>query len=1341
MTNKDEEVGEDAISTTTSTAGEEKETISKGSASISELFSFGFGLRQKILFLFGMTSAFITGLAYPFMTIYFGQAFEELSADATSEEFQENIRFMCFVFMILGVVIFVFMTLHATLLDTMATEMTLAFKVDWFDALLRQDMAYHDIKDVSKSATIISTNASKYRKGLGRKLGEGVQYSVTCIGGFIVAFIMSWRASLIVLASVPVMSLSVLFVTKANQSQTSVSTKGYADAGKIVYTTTSSMRTILSLNAVSIMVTKFKEGTEKAYRLASSRALIVGLANGSTMASFMFSYMLLTLYGAYLLYTLVREDGCDPSGAIPTNQTCKQSGTDILIALFGITFGGAVLPQITISLGSFTAARVAAYPAILAIKRKLGYEENPTEVKNKDKEVSDEKPLPKYEIDSSSDVGAKPSSIVGDIEFRDVHFSYPARPEQSIFNGLSLKIKSGQTVALVGPSGGGKSTVVSMIERFYDPIEGQVTLDNMSLKDLNVEWLRDQIGLVSQEPVLFDISIKENIAYGAKNVTQGQIEEAAKMANAHDFIASFPNGYDTQVGDKGAQLSGGQKQRIAIARTLIKNPKILLLDEATSALDSESEFHVQTALDRLLESTNRTTIVIAHRLSTIRDADMIAVVAGGKIVETGNHDELMKNSLGHYRRLVQIQHESQKKESNPMSRAGSGGALNLLSNLVDQSALLTFKDVRFAYPSRPQNMIFNGLNLSVHQGETLALVGSSGGGKSTVIQLTERFYDPISGTIELNGKPLPNINVKSLRDQIGLVQQEPTLFATTIAENIKYGLPSATQKDIEEAAKLANAHEFISTFPDGYQTQVGERGTQISGGQKQRIAIARAIIKKPKILLLDEATSALDSESEKVVQEALDNLMTAKDLTVIVIAHRLSTIRNANRIAVIGDGRVREIGTHDELMAKPNGKYRRLQDLQSVDAENREKAKSKMSTTTNEEEKKTEVDEDEKKTDKERTKANASRAKELAKGDTLYLAIGVVGAMFTGIIFPGWGVAFAYMIELLYKPVFKCDDSDFFKEIIEEFYKPLLPSYGTDGFCDMYYNSAADEMRDLSIHITYGWVALISASMFGYALLFYGFGKSAEKMNKRVRDASFVALIRQEISYFDVRSVGSITTHLQDDAAMMHSFSGEPIRVLVMNVCSVLVGLIISFYYMWPFALLCLAALPAMGFGAAMEMKMYLGEDESGDADADAKSSGSIVIESLLNMRTVASLGIEQTRSDEYDEALNHSNKNYMKESMLNGMAIAFGQFCQMWTFALMFFWGGWLLARYPDDYSFRSYLISMFALMFSLSGSAAAAQGLTDKDKAATAAERIFALIDRSSSIDPLSEEGKILN
>ncbi|GMF63809.1 unnamed protein product [Phytophthora fragariaefolia] len=259
----------------------------------------------------------------------------------------------------------------------------------------------------------------------------------------------------------------------------------------------------------------------------------------------------------------------------------------------------------------------------------------------------------KLSIDSFSEEGLRPGNVIGKIEFKDVLFRYPTRLNVPVLQHYNLTIEPGETVAFCGPSGGGKSTCVSLLERFYDPISGQVMLDGVDLKQLNIRWLRNQLGLVGQEPTLFIGTIAENIAYGLEKMpSMEEIETAAKMSNAHEFIIQFPDGYNTQVGAKGEQLSGGQKQRIAIARAMVKNPSILLLDEATSALDLESEKIVQEALDKVVAIRHRTTIVIAHRLSTIYHADKICVVSGGKIAEQGTHQELVSRQ-GIYAKLVE----------------------------------------------------------------------------------------------------------------------------------------------------------------------------------------------------------------------------------------------------------------------------------------------------------------------------------------------------------------------------------------------------------------------------------------------------------------------------------------------------------------------------------------------------------------------------------------------------------------------------------------------------------------------------------------------------------------
>lgn len=245
-------------------------------------------------------------------------------------------------------------------------------------------------------------------------------------------------------------------------------------------------------------------------------------------------------------------------------------------------------------------------------------------------------------------------TLRGDIELRHVDFSYPSRPDVSVFKDFSLRIRAGRSQALVGASGSGKSSVISLIERFYDPNSGKVMIDGKDIRRMNLKSLRLKIGLVQQEPVLFATTIFENISYGKEGeVTEAEVIEAARAANVHGFVSALPNGYQTQVGERGVQLSGGQKQRIAIARAVLKNPTILLLDEATSALDAESECVLQEALERLMRG--RTTVVVAHRLSTIRGVDSIAVVQDGRIVENGSHSDLLSRIDGAYSRLLQLQ--------------------------------------------------------------------------------------------------------------------------------------------------------------------------------------------------------------------------------------------------------------------------------------------------------------------------------------------------------------------------------------------------------------------------------------------------------------------------------------------------------------------------------------------------------------------------------------------------------------------------------------------------------------------------------------------------------------
>lgn len=540
-----------------------------------------------------------------------------------------------------------------------------------------------------------------------------VNFTVTFLGGLGYAFYSSWQTTLVVLCTVPFMVISGWFLVKMTTTTTQRANQAYSTAGSIVYTTASSIRTILSLNAVAEMVDKFTAATQTAFDVSANQVGWLGVANGCMMASFLLSSIVVPLYGGYLLWSQITDNGCDPSSSF--DNTCDPTGANIFGAMFGVFTAAGVLPQIGTITEAFTQARAAVYLAHQVMDRKLPDDATHGSTA-KQQQLSKETDgaaetdvrrgqgkLPEYRIDSSSPVGLKPERIDGFIDFENVTFSYPTRLESKVFDKFNLTVKAGQSVAIVGPSGSGKSTLVQLLERNYDVSSGSIKLDGNDLRDMNVKHLRQHLGYISQEPKLFACTIRENIAYGNPNATFEDIVEAAKAANAHSFIEGFSDGYETQVGDMGGKLSGGQKQRIAIARVLVRNPSVLLLDEATSALDTESERQVQDSLDKLMQERKRTTIIIAHRLTTVRNADVIAVVENGKVVESGTHEDLIAKQGEDYR-LVEAQTHPGDRASNDdvgknlVLEESSSRLSSFAETDKDQLPILRFRNVKFYYP-------------------------------------------------------------------------------------------------------------------------------------------------------------------------------------------------------------------------------------------------------------------------------------------------------------------------------------------------------------------------------------------------------------------------------------------------------------------------------------------------------------------------------------------------------------------------------------------------------------------------------------------------------------------
>ncbi|KAF3432701.1 hypothetical protein FNV43_RR23803 [Rhamnella rubrinervis] len=1131
-----------------------------------------------------------------------------------------------------------------------ASERQLArIRLAYLRSVLNQEIGAFDTDLTSgKIISGVSNHMSVIQDAIGEKLGHFMSSLATFVGGIVIAAICSWEVALLTFLIVPMILLIGATYTKKMNTISTSKMLYQSEATSMVEQTISQIRTVYAFVGEKSAIKSFSKCLDKQFLLSRGEALIKGVGTGMFQTVTFCSWAIIIWVGAVLVAKK------------------RAKGGDIIAAIMSILFGAIALTYAAPDLQIFNQAKAAGNEVFKVIKRK---------------------PVISYEFE-----GKTVERVEGNIEIQNVYFSYPSRPGKQILQGFWLFIPAGKTVALVGSSGCGKSTIISLVARFYDPLKGKILIDNHDIKDLNLKFIRKNIGAVSQEPSLFAGTIKDNLKVGNMDADDQQIQSAAEMANAHSFISQLPDQYLTQVGQRGVQLSGGQKQRIAIARAILKNPPILTLDEATSALDSESEKLVQDALEKAMQG--RTVILIAHRLSTIINADMIAVVENGQVTQTGTHQSLLETS-SFYRNLFTMQslnlvhdssvsnpaeepastyqeissekdfeqgkelysftkppkQEEQEEErkmailfriwfalkkrelikiafgsfaagfsgiskplfgfyiitigvayygDHPMRKVGwftiifsTVGLLSLFSNtlqhyffgvvgekamtnlrralysgvlrneiawfekpensigsltsriisdtslvktiIADRMALIVqcicsiliativsmavswrmglvawavmpchfiggliqaksakgfsgdsaaahselvalasesatnirtiasfcheehilekakislenpkrrsriesikygliqgfslclwniahavalwyttilvdrkqesfedgirsyqifsltvpsitelwtliptvisainvltpafetldrkteiepdtpevsdlervkgkieFQNVKFNYPSRPEVTVLDNFSLQIEPGTKAAFVGPSGAGKSSVLALLLRFYDPRQGKIFIDRKEIREYNLRWLRTQIGLVQQEPLLFSCSIRDNICYGNEGASETEIVEVSREANIHEFISNLPDGYDTVVGEKGCQLSGGQKQRIAIARTLLKRPAILLLDEATSALDAESEQTVVNALEaisqnsNSNLLSRTTQITVAHRLSTIINSDIIVVMDKGEIVETGPHSTLITASEGLYSRMFQLQSL---------------------------------------------------------------------------------------------------------------------------------------------------------------------------------------------------------------------------------------------------------------------------------------------------------------------------------------------------------------------------------------------------------------------------
>ncbi|KAL9653070.1 hypothetical protein ABK040_006289 [Willaertia magna] len=485
-----------------------------------------------------------------------------------------------------------------------------ALRKAYMSALTKQEMTFFDIKKIGALTVVLSEDIPKIQDVYTNELFVFLQEIIQFVVGFILAMTVNWRMALILVSTTPLTFSNFMICSSISTYITKLINKLTEHSASVANEITSCMKTVKSMAGEEKEIERFKVDLYK----INNRGIAKGFVHGT----------------AYALAAMITWGTVALGFYYGGNQVADRETTlGSIFKVFGMLFLGVVaLTKAATFFPHYGKAFVSETTLLKVIMRK---------------------PMIPFKG------GVQPDRVLGNIVVDNVTFSYPSRPNTVVMKDFSLEIKQGQSVALVGPSGSGKSTIVGLLERFYAPNKGKIYLDGVDIETIDPMWLHRNIGIVSQEPVLFACTIRENIAYaiGIENTTQEQIENAAKQANAHNFVCDLPDGYNTMLGEKGVSLSGGQKQRIAIARALLQNPKILLLDEATSALDTESEALVQAALDELMKG--RTTICIAHRLTTVINSDVICVLVKGVMKEKGRHEELIKIPNGIYRKLAEKQ--------------------------------------------------------------------------------------------------------------------------------------------------------------------------------------------------------------------------------------------------------------------------------------------------------------------------------------------------------------------------------------------------------------------------------------------------------------------------------------------------------------------------------------------------------------------------------------------------------------------------------------------------------------------------------------------------------------
>ena len=477
-----------------------------------------------------------------------------------------------------------------------------------YQQILAQEIGFFDQRRTGELVNRLSSDTGVLQNAVSVNVSMTLRSLASVVGGIGLLLYTSPRLTGVMLLVIPVVSIGAGIFGRRIRGLAREVQDALANTGEVAEETLSGIRTVRAFAHEAREGGRYRDSVERAYAITLRRIrYVAGFSGAATFAGYG-SIAIVLWYGGHLVI----------DGAMSVGQL-----TAFLLYTLIVAF----------SLGTLGSLWTDFMRAIGATERVFELLDRTSEIPNH--------------------VGLAPDSVRARVQLQDVGFTYPSRGDTPVLQNVTFALEPGEVVALVGPSGSGKSTIASLLSRLYDVNQGTILLDGHDLRTLQPDWLRGQVGIVAQEPILFSTSIAENIRYGRTTATQSEVEAAARAANAHEFISRFPDGYDTAVGERGVQLSGGQKQRVAIARAVLKDPQLLILDEATSALDAESEHLVKEALDRLMQG--RTTLVIAHRLSTVKDANRVLVLDRGNLVQSGSHAALMEDRQGLYRRLVERQ--------------------------------------------------------------------------------------------------------------------------------------------------------------------------------------------------------------------------------------------------------------------------------------------------------------------------------------------------------------------------------------------------------------------------------------------------------------------------------------------------------------------------------------------------------------------------------------------------------------------------------------------------------------------------------------------------------------